>query len=114
MSAFSCASPVASALGTDASLGKQLVEHREDLRRLVDPPHREMRMRWCHFAVSAPQITVARQASQAAAHPVADLDIGKVLTQRQHLATQELHAAAAVSAVIVTVGSLCRIDVPAV
>ena len=33
---------VARASGMDAPFGEELVEHREDLRRIGDPPHREM------------------------------------------------------------------------
>src|ERR1700690_998486 len=97
---------VARASGTDAPFGKEFVEHREDLRRVADPPHREMRVGWGDLAVGAPQIAVTRQAGQAAAGAVADLDIGEVLTEREHLAAQERHAAAAVGAVIVAVRSL--------
>src|SRR5579872_509784 len=114
ISAFSCESSMARASSTDASLGKQLVEDRKDLRRLADPPHREMRVRRGDLAVGAPQIAVARQPGQAATHAVTDLDIGEILAQRQHLAPEQLYAAAAVGTVIVAVGGLCRVDIPAV
>src|SRR5215510_8653445 len=80
--------------GTDAPFGKEFMEHREDLRRIADSPHGEMLMRRRDLVIGAPQIAVARQAGEAAAGPVADLDIGEILAQRQHIATQQRHAAA--------------------
>src|SRR5215831_8305172 len=61
------------ASGTDAPFRKQFVEHREDLCRVADPPHRKMRVRGSHLVVGAPQIAVARQPTHAAAGTVADL-----------------------------------------
>src|SRR4051794_4939416 len=113
ISALSCAAS-AKPLGTNAPLRKQFVEYGEDLRRIAHPPHREMRMGRRHFAVGAPQIAVARQTGQAAAHPVADLDIGEILTERQNLAAEQRDATAAVGAVIVAVRGLRPIDVPPV
>src|SRR5438477_4785362 len=114
ISALSCVASAKPVSGTDAPLGKQFVEHGEDLRRIADAPHGEMRMCRGDLAVGAPQIAVAGQSSQASAHPIADLDIGEILAERQDLAAQERDAAAAVGAVIVAVGGLCAIDVPAV
>src|SRR6266851_3098690 len=113
MSALSCAAS-RRVLSTDASFCKQFVKHREDLCRVADPPHREMWMRRRHFAIGPPQIAIARQPGQAAAHAVADLDIGEILAQRQHLAAEQCDTTAAVRAVVVTVGGLRTINVPAV
>src|SRR6266851_4943947 len=113
MSALSCAASIR-VLSTDAPFCKQFVENREDLCRIADPPHREMRMRRRHLTVGPPQIAVARQPGQAAAHAVADLDIGEILAQRQDLTAKQRNATAAVGAVIVAVGSLRPINVPAV
>src|ERR1700674_3789255 len=113
MSALSCAAS-RRVLSTDAPFCKHLVEHREDLSRISAPPHREMWMCRRHFAIGPPQIAVARQPREAAAHPVSDLDIGEILAPRQHLAAEQRDAAAAVGAVIVAVGGLRPINVPAV
>src|SRR5580700_5562051 len=103
MSALSCAASIR-VLSTDASFCKQFMKHGEDLRRVADPPHREMRMCRRHFAIGPPQIAVARQPGETAAHAVANLDIGEILAQRQHLAAKQRDTAAAVGAVIVAVG----------
>src|SRR4029077_5799458 len=95
ISALSCAAS-AKPLGTNAPFGKQFVKNGKDLRRIANPPHRKMRVGRRHFAVGAPQIAVTRQPGQAAPHPVADLDIGEILAERQHLAAQQRDAAAAV------------------
>src|SRR5437867_6714948 len=76
MSALSCAASTR-VLRTNASTCKQFVEHREDLSRVADPPHRKMRVGRRDFTVGPPQIAVARQSGQAAAHAVTDLDIGE-------------------------------------
>src|SRR6266852_2318006 len=113
MSALSCAAS-RRVLSTDAPFCKQFVEHREDLCRVADPPHRAMLMCRRHFAVGPPQIAVARQPGQAATHAVTDLDIGEILAERQDLAAEQRDATAAVGAVIVTVGGLRSVNVPAV
>src|SRR6266545_1582981 len=113
ISALSCATSIR-VLSTDAPFCKQFMEHRENLRRIADPPHREMRVRRRHFAVGPPQIAVARQPGEAAAHPVADLDIREILAQRQNLAAEQRDATAAVGTIVVAVGGLRAIDVPAV
>src|SRR5258707_11548573 len=113
ISALSCAAS-AKPLGTNAPFGKQFVENGKDLRRIANPPHREMLVGRRHFAVGAPQIAVARQPGQAAPHTVADLDIGEILAERQHVAAEQRYATAAVGTVIVAVGGLRAIDVPPV
>src|ERR1700676_729848 len=113
ISALSCATSIR-VLSTDAPFCKQFMEHRENLCRVADPPHRKMWMRRRDFAIGPPQIAVARQPGEAAAHPVADLDIGEILAQRQHLAAEQRDATAAVGAVIVAVGGLRPVNVPAV
>src|SRR5215469_11574646 len=80
--------------GTDAPFGKEFMEDREDLRGIADPPHREMLMRRRDLVIGAPQIAVARQSGETAAGPVADLDIGEILAERQHLAAEQRDAAA--------------------
>src|SRR6202011_2706622 len=95
ISALSCAASAKPVLGTDAPLGKQFVENRKDLRRVADPPHREMLVGRRHLAVGAPQIAVARQPGQAAAHAVADLDIGEILAERQNVAAEQRNTPAA-------------------
>src|SRR5258706_4950803 len=114
ISALSCAASAKPVLGTDAPFGKQFVENSKDLRRVAYPPHREMLVSRRHFAIGAPQIAVARQPGQAAPHAVADLDIGEILAERQHVAAEQRYATAAVGAVIVAVGGLRAIDVPPV
>src|SRR5438874_7281237 len=114
ISALSCTASAKPVSGTDAPLGKQFVENGEDLRGVTHTPHREMRMRRGDFAVRAPQVAVARQPREAAAHSIANLDIGEILAKRQHIAAQQRDAATAVRAVIVTVGGLRTVDVPAV
>src|SRR4051794_22320610 len=111
-SALSCAA--FKLLSTHAPLCKEFVEYREYLRRIADPPHREMRVRWRHFIIGAPQIAVARQSGQAAAETVADFDIGEVLAQRQDVVAEQRHAAAGVGAVIVAIRGLRAVNVPAV
>src|SRR5579862_2920266 len=105
---------VASVSGTDAPFGEEFVEDREDLRRIADPPHREMLMCWRDLAVGTPQIAIARQTREAAAGAVADLDIGEILAEWQHLAAEQRDAAARVRAVIVAVRGLRAVDVPAI
>src|SRR5438874_137600 len=112
ISALSCAAS-AKPLGTNASLGKQFVENGEDLSRIANPAHREMLVGRGDFAVGAPQIAVARQPGQATAHPVADLDIGEVLAERQHVAAEQGDATAAFGAAIVAGRSPRAVRVPA-
>jgi hypothetical protein len=66
-------------LSTNAPFRKQLVEHREDLCRIADSPHRKMRVRRRNLAVGTPQIAVAGQPGQTATHAVTNLDIRKIL-----------------------------------
>src|SRR5207248_3275799 len=100
--------------GTDTPLCEQFVEHRENLRRVADPAHHEMRMDRRHLVVGSPEVAVSRQSGQAPSHAVADFDIGEILAKRQNLAAQQGNATSAVRAVIVAVGSLSRVDVPPV
>src|SRR3984893_19270530 len=93
ISALSCAASAKPVLAPDAPLGKQFVENGKDLRRIANPPHREMLVGWRHLAVGAPQIAVARQPGQAAPHAVADLDIGEILAERQGVAPAPRHTA---------------------
>src|SRR4029077_4228469 len=98
ISALSCTASAKPVLGTDAPLGKQFVENGKDLRRIANPPHREMLVGRRHLAVGAPQIAVARQPGQAAPHAVADLDIGEILAERQHVAAEQIDTAGGVRA----------------
>src|ERR1051325_2646875 len=68
-----------SLLSTHAPFCEQFVEHREDLGRVADPPHCEMRVRRCDLVIGAPQIAVARQPGQAASQTVSHFNIGEVL-----------------------------------
>src|SRR5216683_2217666 len=100
-----------SRLAVGSFFGEELMKHRKDLSAVADALHRKMAVRWQDLAVGAPQVALARG---EAINAFADLDIGKILTERQHLAAQELDAMAAIGPVIVAVGGLGSIDVPGI
>src|SRR6266568_4598891 len=100
-----------SRLAVGSFFGEELMKHRKDLSAVADALHRKMAVRWQDLAVGAPQVALARG---DAINAFADLDIGKILTERQHLAAQELDAMAAIGPVIVAVGGLGSIDVPGI
>src|SRR5260221_11472329 len=100
-----------SCLAVGAFFGEELMKHRKYLSAVADAFHRKVAVRRQDLAVGAPQIALARRDP---VNSFADLDIGKILAERQHLATQELDAMAAIGSVIVTVGGLGGVDVPGI
>src|SRR5712692_3427703 len=91
--------------------GEGPLQARKYVSTVADELHRKMAVRWQDLAVGAPQVALARG---EAINAFADLDIGKILTERQHLAAQELDAMAAIGPVIIAVGGLGSIDVPGI
>src|SRR4051812_31717132 len=98
-------------LAAGSFFGEKLMKHREYLSAIADPLHRKMAVHREHLAIRAPEIALSRR---NAVDALADLDIGEILAERQHLAAEQLDAAAAIGAVIVAVRGLRRVDVPGV